>query len=233
MSDPVNEQHMRAMGLDPALLGQPVPAEDKPGRCISTCAGDRCARPQGHTGDHVRGKTFWTDSMADVPSTDPTAIPIAFDPHHQRMRGTAVHGDKDFDVPFISQIEGNLYQGGCRAGLHLPYFIRHVISLYRWERYKQHDNLDSFEEVTMYDSLEGPDRDEVVRLATLVNECIKTGPTLVHCQAGLNRSGLIAGVALVLQGKTPDEAIALLRSSRSDAVLCNPVFEKWLREFVP
>ena len=101
----------------------------------------------------------------------------------------------------------------------------------RWEKYGLHDGVDTFHEVTMYDSLDGVDEAKVVELARLVNECRKTGPTLVHCQAGLNRSGLIAGLALVLGGMPAEEAIALLRSSRSPAVLCNPAFEAWLRAY--
>lgn len=166
-----------------------------------------------------------------MPDLDPTAFPIQFDPREQRMRGVAVHGDAEFDVPFMSQIEGNLWQGGCANGLVLPPFIEHVVSLYKWERYTVQARLVTFEEVTMYDSLDGPDHDEVVRLATLVNELRAQGPTLVHCQAGLNRSGLVAGVALVLAGRTPAQALELLRESRSPAVLCNPVFEEWLLAF--
>jgi protein-tyrosine phosphatase len=149
------------------------------------------------------------------------------------MRGTAVHGDKYFDVPFISQIEGNLYQGGCTNGLILPHFIKHVISLYPWESYSRRHDLDTNHAVRMYDSLEGPDRDEIIYLAELVNLCVEDAPTLVHCQAGLNRSGLVAAVALMLQGRTAEEAITLLRTTRSEAVLCNPVFEQWVRDFTP
>ena len=66
-------------------------------------------------------------------------------------------------------------------------------------------------------------------IATWVNTCRETAPTLVHCQAGLNRSSLVAARALVLGGRTPDEAITLIRRKRSPACLCNPAFERWLR----
>lgn len=162
---------------------------------------------------------------------DHTAFPIQFDPRAQRMQGTAVHGNMYFDVPIISQIEGNLWQGGCETGLVLPNEIDHLISLYPWERYKLSRLLQSSLSVQLYDDLEGPNREQMVALATWVNICRKQGPTLVHCQAGLNRSGLVAGLALILGGMIPSYAVALLRESRSPAVLCNPVFEKWLLEF--
>lgn len=51
---------------------------------------------------------------------------------------------------------------------------------------------------------------------------------LIRCQAGLNRSGLIAALVLIKDGYQPSEAIALLRKSRSRNVLFNPYFEDWL-----
>jgi len=162
---------------------------------------------------------------------DPTAFNINFNPTTYRMSGVAVHGNTPFSVPFISEIVPGFYQGGCENGLMLPLNIEHVISLYKWERYVRHDKVKTFHEVTMYDSNEGPDRDNIIELATLVNECRADGPTLVHCQAGLNRSGLVAGTALVLSGLTPQEAIDTLRTSRSPAVLCNKTFETWLLNF--
>mgnify|MGYP001561544085 FL=1 len=65
-------------------------------------------------------------------------------------------------------------------------------------------------------------------LGAIVNGFAKRGPTLVHCQAGLNRSGLVAANALRLRGMPASEAIALLRRQRSPAVLCNSAFEEWL-----
>ena len=164
-------------------------------------------------------------------TVDHTAIPIQFDPTQRRMRGRAFHGNASFDVPFISQITGTLWQGGCQQGLRLPAHIKNVISLYPWEKYTVKHELDSVTSVRLYDDLIGPDRDQMIALAQWINVCRKKGDTLVHCQAGLNRSGLLTGLALVLDGYTPDDAINLLRETRSPAVLCNPVFEQWLRDF--
>lgn len=171
-------------------------------------------------------------------SIDPTAFSIDFDPREERMRGTTRLGNLYFDVPFISQVMDNLWQGGCENGLVLPEEIKHVVSLYKWERYTVRHDLLSFTEVTAYDSsdgegLGGMSVEEVLNLAELVNKCRSEAPTLVHCQAGLNRSSLIAGTALVLNGdvSSGEEAVALLRERRSPAVLCNPAFASWLVEY--
>lgn len=158
---------------------------------------------------------------------DPTRIDIEFDPAKQRMNGIATHGMTPFDVPFISQIEGNLWQGGCREGLILPTFFKHVVSLYKWESYTVEHDLETSMTVKMFDSI-GQGFEEIDDLAEWVNMCCDDGPTLVHCQAGLNRSSLVAGRTLTLRGWTPAQAIELLRQRRSPACLCNRAFEEWL-----
>lgn len=161
-------------------------------------------------------------------SNDPTAINIQFDPTVQRMVGIARHGNTPFDVPYISQIAHNLWQGGCTNGLILPKHINHLVSLYPWESYTVQHELDSSLVVRMYDSEEQA-FEQVSAIAAWVNVSRESGPVLVHCQAGLNRSSLVVAKALMLGGKTADEAISLIRTSRSPACLCNPAFEKWLR----
>lgn len=163
---------------------------------------------------------------------DHTAIPIRFDPQAQRMKGRAIHGDTPFDVPFISEITPGFWQGGCEDGLILPKHIQHVVSLYKWEEYDVRHDLDSFRVVTMYDSTD-QDLVQAATIADYVNDCRADGVTLVHCQAGLNRSGLIAALALIRgpEQMTGQAAIELLREKRSPAVLCNPTFERFVREY--
>lgn len=164
--------------------------------------------------------------MAD--SLDPTKIDIDFDPHHQRMTGTTYHGWHDFNVPYITHVTGNLYVGGTRSGLIMPEFIEHDVSLYPWERYTVEHELVSQLEYRLYDSAD-QGMDQVFRLASWVMECLKEGPTLVRCQAGLNRSNLIAATALWLDDyDTPEAIVAHLRDVRSPAVLCNPTFEAFV-----
>lgn len=161
--------------------------------------------------------------------SDPTAIDIDVDPTARRMRGVAVHGNTPFDVPFISQIEGNLWQGGCQDGLVLPSFIDHIISLYPWEEYTAHHALASKLSVIMYDSTKQA-FDQIEGIADWVLTCMESGPTLVHCQAGLNRSSLVAVTALCRSGRYDGSgAVDLIRSRRSPACLCNPSFERKAR----
>jgi protein-tyrosine phosphatase len=159
---------------------------------------------------------------------DPTAIDIRIDPMRQHLVGITAHGHIPFDVPVISEIAPNLWQGGCRDGLVLPDFVVHVVSLYPWEQYDVQHNIDSEVYVRMYDSGE-QGFEQVDALAAWVNVCRETGPVLVHCQVGLNRSSLVAARALVLSGEAdPAGAVALLRARRSSACLCNEAFEGWL-----
>lgn len=81
----------------------------------------------------------------------------------------------------------------------------------------------------LYDDAGGVDGTTIDTIAKLVNECRREGKTLVHCQAGLNRSALVTARALMLDGMSADDAITLLRK-RSPMVLCNLTFEAWLRE---
>jgi len=160
---------------------------------------------------------------------DPTRVDLSVDPLTQRLAG-GTHYDVNFDVPYMSHVTGNLWQGGCANGLILPTNIEHVVSLYPWETYTIRHDLKSMLRVVMYDSTEQA-FGQVEAIARWVAACIDDGPTLVHCQAGLNRSGLIAAVALVAKGMHAPEAIALLREQRANpdgtsAVLCNPAFEQ-------
>jgi hypothetical protein len=155
-----------------------------------------------------------------------------FESHH--IEGFAhAAGGMHFKVPLITPVDDLLWQGGCKNGVNLGGKFAHIISLYPWEQYNPGADLESALFVTLFDAGEIPDPGRLYAVARYVNECRKTGRTLVHCQAGLNRSGLIAGLALVLEGMAPADAIAKLRASRSPAVLCNKVFENWLLDQAP
>lgn len=79
------------------------------------------------------------------------------------------------------------------------------------------------------DSLALPEEQYLYGLADLGITLWKDGPILVHCLAGLNRSGLIVGLMLVRSGTcTAQEAVDLMRAKRSSAVLHNPTFRNWL-----
>jgi hypothetical protein len=154
------------------------------------------------------------------------------DLHSHHIEGyarAAVEAGKDgyFDVPLISHIEGNLWVGGCINGARLDDDFTHVVSLYQWERYALGKNT-TRDEVEMYDAGEMPDVEQLHEIADAVNVALAKGKTLVHCQAGLNRSNLVAALALIKTGREPAAAIKLLREKRSPVVLCNETFEAWL-----
>jgi hypothetical protein len=51
---------------------------------------------------------------------------------------------------------------------------------------------------------------------------------LVHCAAGLNRSGVVSARALMFMGHPVAEAIARVRAARGPYALSNPDFVEWL-----
>jgi hypothetical protein len=126
----------------------------------------------------------------------------------------------------VSHIEGNLWIGACPVSS-LPDFFAYVLNLYPSEPYGTHPDT-VVRTQGMDDSDVLPDAKVLEDLADWVNEKRALGPTLVHCQAGLNRSALVAGLALVRSGMAPRDAIALLRQKRSTDVLFNNAFERWL-----
>ncbi len=166
-------------------------------------------------------------------SSDYTAIDIEFDPTQQRMTGRTYHKNLYFDVPYISEITPALYQGGCTNGLILPDNIEHVVSLYPWEQYTINHEPKSLLSIYMYDS-ESEATSIVSSVVAWVLPKIAAGEkTLIHCQAGLNRSSLIAAMVLRASGAySGQEAIDFLRKKRSSACLCNSTFEKYVREAV-
>lgn len=161
-------------------------------------------------------------------SEDFTRIDIQLDPREYRMSGTTNHGNIYFDVPYVTHIINNLWTGGCANGLSLPREIEHVVSLYPWERYKLHGGVKSELYVVAYDADVSMIVDSLQPIVEWILNCLKQGPTLVHCQAGLNRSGLLAALVLMRLGLPAQHAIALLRVKRSPAVLCNKSFEEYL-----
>jgi protein-tyrosine phosphatase len=148
------------------------------------------------------------------------------DTHH--IEGIAREGNTPFTCPLITPITNMLWQGGCTNRVNLQGYFKHIISLYPWERYNPGGELDSFVEVRLYDGPRVPDEAQLYQLAQWINICKGHGRTLVHCQAGLNRSGLLAGLSLVLDGVPARDAIDHMREKRSPAVLCNKAFETWL-----
>lgn len=129
-----------------------------------------------------------------------------------------------FDAPLISHVVDGLWQGGCVQDAKLDDDFDLVVSLYPWERFALGPNTERVE-IQAYDSHDGMDWDDLEDAANLVENALQEGKkVLVHCQAGLNRSGLVSARALMKAGYSAQEAIDLLRNSRSPMVLCNQTF---------
>ena len=75
-----------------------------------------------------------------------------------------------------------------------------------------------------------PDVIHTVRSAADIASKAVTGgkKTLVRCQAGLNRSSLVASMALMSLGFSGTDAVQLIRAKRSPWALCNEHYEKFL-----
>lgn len=71
---------------------------------------------------------------------------------------------------------------------------------------------------------------KALRMARIAHARWRGGErVLIRCQAGVNRSGFIMALVLMLDGMSADEAIARIRECRSPFVLSNQHFENWLR----
>ncbi len=154
---------------------------------------------------------------------------IDVSPETYPWQGIAAHGSTPFSCMLVTQIEGNLWMGGCIDGLKLSDDFDYVLSLYPWEKYRLGPNTVRFE-ITAYDAEVGED-DWIWQAVDKGVEYVKQGKTLIHCQAGLNRSGLVT--ALVLNkafGYSLPEAIEILRDRRTTGVLCNQHFVDYLHE---
>jgi hypothetical protein len=76
-----------------------------------------------------------------------------------------------------------------------------------------------------------PDADAVHMLGIRVASMVDAGDhVVVNCAAGLNRSGLVVGRALIALGHQPAEAIELIRAARGPNALFNRTFERFLLE---
>lgn len=75
------------------------------------------------------------------------------------------------------------------------------------------------------------DRQRLDRLADLAADHVHARrPVLIRCQAGYNRSALVAGLVLLRLGATAHQAIAAIQDRRSRYALHNEHFCRYLRD---
>jgi protein-tyrosine phosphatase len=83
----------------------------------------------------------------------------------------------------------------------------------------------------MRDTLQPTEQEQRTALLTaqrVLQEHALGKRVLVTCVSGLNRSGLIVGLVLIMSGWEPKEAIRHIRQTRSDWALSNETFVKIL-----
>lgn len=229
---PPNERHhMRLLGhrLSTVWNG----SRGSRAQTVGVCACGEWAFA-GVTRDNVRdGYDEHLTLERELAEMAPAAVALGADFESEHIEGyarAAVERGQDgkFSAPLISEIMPGLWMGGCRDGVRLDDRFDHVVSLYPWGKYALADGT-TRHEITMYDAGSMPNLDEVIEAAAEVSLARFEGQTvLVHCQAGLNRSGLITALSLIIDGWEPQDAIDLLRTQRSPVVLCNDTFERWL-----
>lgn len=126
----------------------------------------------------------------------------------------------------ITQIEGNLWMGACPYG-DAPARFDHLVALcddlpYRLRAYQTQTIA------RMTDCEFIPDQMLLARTISIIEMLCAMGPTLVHCRAGLNRSGLVVALVLMGRNRRAVDVISTLRHKRHPSVLCNEHFERWL-----
>jgi protein-tyrosine phosphatase len=151
------------------------------------------------------------------------------------------HELDSWDFPLWSEILPGLWVGGTddndtietSANTRLSREITKndfdtVVTLYAWA--KPADWLVDELRFGFYDSnIEHIDWEKLSRVVEYAHTAWKSGnKTLIRCQAGLNRSGLTTALVLMREGYEAADAISLMRSKRTNYVLCNADFEKHL-----
>jgi hypothetical protein len=150
-----------------------------------------------------------------------------------RIGGIATScGNAPVDAPLFSEIIPDLWTGGSVAEWYKPMtpYFQHILNLYPWMPY-QVPYETNYMELRM---LDGHHIDEgfITKALEFVADAFDNGvgPVLIHCQAGINRSNLVAASAMVrLFGFSSEEAISIIRTKRCATALCNPTFEAYVR----
>jgi hypothetical protein len=193
----------------------------------TTASHTRAATTTGHT---TTGQTTTVGTTASA-SPGPTAA-------------AGLEAPVAWDIPYPSwradEILPGLYMGGTRddatiadpAPLHglgrrRPAYDA-VATLYAWAQpvgWEVEELRYGFGD----GALHGDDLARVLRAATWAHARWQSGDrVLIRCQAGLNRSGLVTALVLILDGWHPAHAIAHIRDRRSPHALFNPHFVHWL-----
>lgn len=139
----------------------------------------------------------------------------------------------------FNEILPNLYMGGTSdaATIDNPQELKHfngendfdcVITLYAWAapaNWGVEERRFGFPDAEIIEEY----LPTIIELAKWAHTKWISGKRVnIRCQAGLNRSGLVTALVLMINGLSADQAIDMLREKRSTYALCNGEYEHWL-----
>jgi len=143
-------------------------------------------------------------------------------------------------TPLYSEVAPNLFMGGTddNATIDQAQALRHfegsnefdcVVTLYAWAapaNWGVEERRFGFPDANIIEEY----IPTIIELAQWAHAKWAAGKKVnIRCQAGLNRSGLVTALTLMISGLSADAAIKTLREKRSDYALCNGQYEHWLR----
>ncbi len=142
-------------------------------------------------------------------------------------------------TPLYSEVAPNLFMGGTdeNATIDQAQKLRHfegsnefdcVVTLYAWAapaNWGVEERRFGFPDANIIEEY----IPTIIELAQWAHAKWVAGKKVnIRCQAGLNRSGLVTALTLMLSGLSAEEAIKTLRTKRSSYALCNIEYEHWL-----
>ncbi len=136
------------------------------------------------------------------------------------------------------EVHPGLWVGGHSVadeqGWPVPVVVRDefdtVVSLYAAPGHGPAEGVEHLHHRMADADLLGEDAAHVARLAAVTAARVREGRrVLVRCQAGLNRSSLVAALAMVELGVAPQDAIDRIRAARSTNYLFNRSFVAHVR----
>lgn len=143
-------------------------------------------------------------------------------------------------VPLTSataNLAGGLWLGGhlCQEGAEACFprdKFDAVISLHKSSKYAHYEPTNGARclDYSLPDAVLHPSHHAGLALlaAKAVHYAQGGKQVLIRCRAGINRSGLVMGLALLRLGYTPDEALFMMRRARSPYVMFNDSFVAFL-----
>lgn len=186
----------------------------------------------------IRGIGLITDEQWEEmsPSEDATRIPTKNPDRPPLYVGeTPILEDAFYDAPTLAKtswprFEEFVAKSGRTSTLYTADLCDLRVDLYGYG-YPSPDPVRHLTHRIDDDDLDRRTAEEVLEIARLAHKAwAAEGMALaVNCQAGLNRSSFVAGMVLIMDGYTADEAIATIREARSVFCFSNEFFVKFLQ----